>query len=141
MNGWNRRQFLAASAGPWCAGCEPGPKLRTGGKPSPSVAAIWSLAARRRARATRSIRALASAEYMSAIEGQLYDTLTFVNEKVATETLPRRKLVAQARRQGMGVQAARGVTFHNGKSLTPEDVVYSINHHRRQGFRSRWRAR
>uniref|UniRef100_UPI003965AE70 ABC transporter substrate-binding protein n=1 Tax=Agrobacterium fabrum TaxID=1176649 RepID=UPI003965AE70 len=24
----------------------------------------------------------------------------------------------------------KGVQFHNGKELTPEDVIYSLNHHR-----------
>jgi peptide/nickel transport system substrate-binding protein len=30
----------------------------------------------------------------------------------------------------------KGVTFHNGKELTPADVVYSINHHRGEGSKS-----
>ena len=30
----------------------------------------------------------------------------------------------------------RGVTFHNGKSLTPEDVIASVNHHRAEDSKS-----
>ncbi|MBI3898266.1 MAG: ABC transporter substrate-binding protein [Gammaproteobacteria bacterium] len=29
------------------------------------------------------------------------------------------------------IKLRKGVTFHNGKTLTPADVIYSLNHHRR----------
>src|SRR6185437_16082810 len=34
----------------------------------------------------------------------------------------------------------KGVTFHNGKALTAEDVAYSINHHRGKDSKSAARA-
>lgn len=69
-------------------------------------------------------------QYNYQAGGQIFDTLTdlgpdgLVIPALAESWEPRdggRQWVFALR---------RGVTFHNGKTLTPEDVIYSLNHHR-----------
>lgn len=71
-----------------------------------------------------------TATYMQTVGYQWGNCLVEVDEKVeaipelATEWAP------NADASVWVFKLRRGVTFHNGKEMTAEDVVYSVNHHR-----------
>ena len=75
-----------------------------------------------------------TSSYTQIVGPQLYNTLAELDVKnqvqpsLATgwETKPGAKIWV--------VKLRDGVTFHNGKTLTAEDVIYSINHHRGKDF-------
>ncbi|MBM3596564.1 MAG: ABC transporter substrate-binding protein [Alphaproteobacteria bacterium] len=74
--------------------------------------------------------------YVNCLGGQLYDTLTSVDERMQLK--PR---LAESWETGPGakkwvIRLRRGVTFHNGKPLTSADVVFSLNHHRGKDTKS-----
>jgi peptide/nickel transport system substrate-binding protein len=77
-----------------------------------------------------------NSSYMQIVGPQLFNSLAELDVKnqvqpsLATgwETKPGAKIWV--------VKLRDGVTFHNGKSLTPEDVIYSINHHRGKDSKS-----
>ncbi|AVH45230.1 MULTISPECIES: ABC transporter substrate-binding protein [Rhizobium/Agrobacterium group] len=69
-------------------------------------------------------------DYAYNVGLQLFDTLTDLNDD---GTL--RAGLAESWEPANGgsewiFRLRKGVQFHNGKELTPEDVIYSINHHR-----------
>ncbi len=61
---------------------------------------------------------------------QVYDSLSFVNEKMAVVPWLAESWDFKDRAKTWIFKLRRGVTFHNGKSLTAADVVFSINRHR-----------
>jgi peptide/nickel transport system substrate-binding protein len=71
---------------------------------------------------------------------QLYDTLTDVNEH--GELVPELAQSWEARPGAKEwiLKIRSGVTFHNGKTLTAEDVVYSLNLHRGSNSKSAAKA-
>jgi len=69
-------------------------------------------------------------EYMYNVGRQIFNTLTDLNDDGSL-----RPGLAESweSREGASVwviKLRRGVQFHNGKTLDPDDVVYSLNHHR-----------
>ncbi len=69
-------------------------------------------------------------EFMYNVGRQIFNTLTDLNDDGSL-----RPGLAESwdSRQAASVwvfKLRRGVPFHNGKTLTPEDVIYSLNHHR-----------
>jgi peptide/nickel transport system substrate-binding protein len=74
--------------------------------------------------------------YMLCFGPQLYDTLSVVDERVAVKPALAESWAPKAGVKEWVFKLRKGVTFHNGKSLTSADVVYSINHHRGKDSRS-----
>lgn len=71
-----------------------------------------------------------TATHMQVFGSQLYETLAEVDENVKLQP---RLAVSWEPKPGAKewvVKIRKGVTFHNGKSLTAADVVHSYNHHR-----------
>ena len=69
-------------------------------------------------------------DYAYNVGLQLFDTLTDLNDDGSL-----RAGLAESWEPAKGgsewiFRLRKGVQFHNGKELTPEDVIYSINHHR-----------
>jgi len=128
----SRRQFVATGAALAAAAVMPMPSLaqtpRRGGH---LIVGLNS------ASSTDSLDpAFFNTAYINCLGSQIYDTLTFVDEKVqlrprlaeSWETKPGAKVWI--------VKLRRGVTFHNGKTMTAADVVFSLNHHRGKDTKS-----
>lgn len=69
-------------------------------------------------------------DYMYAVGRQIFNTLTDLNDDGSL-----RPALAQSWSSSDGAKVwvftlRRGVQFHNGKTLQPADVVYSLDHHR-----------
>jgi peptide/nickel transport system substrate-binding protein len=72
---------------------------------------------------------LFKAHYMNTVGPQLYDCLTRVDEKVKVQPALAVSWEGKPGAKEWVVKLRKDVTFHNGKTMTPADVVYSINHH------------
>ncbi|WP_445011836.1 ABC transporter substrate-binding protein [Vreelandella stevensii] len=68
-------------------------------------------------------------QYMYHIGRQLFNTLTELNDDGSLAPGLAESWDTQDAVQWV-FQLRQGVTFHNGKTLTAADVVYSLNHHR-----------
>ncbi|MBI3899901.1 MAG: ABC transporter substrate-binding protein [Gammaproteobacteria bacterium] len=83
-----------------------------------------------------------TAAYMQIFAMQLYNTLVEVDigSDIRTQPVARPALAESwdARPGAMEwtLKLRKGVTFHNGKSMTAADVVYSLNHHRKENSKS-----
>jgi peptide/nickel transport system substrate-binding protein len=69
------------------------------------------------------------AQYMNCAGSQLHDMLTRVDAQVRVQPALAVSWESKPGAKVWVVKLRKGVTFHNGKTMTPADVVYSINHH------------
>jgi peptide/nickel transport system substrate-binding protein len=81
-----------------------------------------------------------TADYMYSVATQVYDSLTRVDEKVKVQPGLAESWEGKAGATEWTFKLRNGVTFHNGKSLDAEDVVYSLNHHRGKDSKSALRG-
>ncbi|PXX07863.1 peptide/nickel transport system substrate-binding protein [Paraburkholderia tropica] len=75
-------------------------------------------------------------EYMYNVGRQIFNTLTDLNDD---GSLRSGLATSWESRQGATVwvfKLRQGVLFHNGKTLEPADVIYSLNHHRTKDSQS-----
>ncbi len=77
-----------------------------------------------------------TAAHIMVFGTQLYDTLVMVDDQMTV-----RPALAESWEPKPGVKEwvfklRKGVTFHNGKTVTPADVIYSLNHHRGKDSKS-----
>ncbi|MFO1057624.1 MAG: ABC transporter substrate-binding protein [Dongiaceae bacterium] len=77
-----------------------------------------------------------TAVHMQLIGLQLYSTLTELDLKAQVVPALAESWEAKPGAATWVLKLRKGVTFHNGKSLTPADVVHSINHHRGKDSKS-----
>ncbi|MBI3899328.1 MAG: ABC transporter substrate-binding protein [Gammaproteobacteria bacterium] len=83
-----------------------------------------------------------TASHLQIIGMQLYNTLTEVEIGLDLRAQPAaHPALAESWDAKPGAKEwifkiRKGVTFHNGKTLTPADVVYSLNHHRKPDSKS-----
>jgi peptide/nickel transport system substrate-binding protein len=78
--------------------------------------------------------------YQTTLLLQMYDTLTVLDEKGRVQPSLAETWEARPGAREWIVKLRKGVTFHNGKDVTAEDVVYSINHHRKKDSKSSAKA-
>jgi peptide/nickel transport system substrate-binding protein len=76
------------------------------------------------------------AVFMSSVGGQLYDSLTLVDEQFKVRPAIAKSWDAKPGATEWVFKLRRDVTFHNGKPVTAADVIYSINHHRGKNSQS-----
>ncbi|MBI3900094.1 MAG: ABC transporter substrate-binding protein [Gammaproteobacteria bacterium] len=82
------------------------------------------------------------AAHMQVVSAQLYNTLVDIDAdndgrgKPTARPALAESWEAKPGAKGWVFKIRRGVTFHNGKTLTATDVVYSLNHHRTPDSRS-----
>jgi peptide/nickel transport system substrate-binding protein len=81
-----------------------------------------------------------NSDFQYAAGMQLYDNLVRVNEKFEAVPALAESWEARSGVKEWVLKIRKGVTFHNGKTLTPADVVYSLNHHRGQDSKSMGRG-
>jgi peptide/nickel transport system substrate-binding protein len=81
-----------------------------------------------------------TATFMQVVGGQIYETLTEVDKDVKIQPRLAESWEAKPDAKEWIVKIRKGVTFHNGKSLTAADVVYSYNHHRAKDSKSAAKA-
>jgi peptide/nickel transport system substrate-binding protein len=71
---------------------------------------------------------------------QLYNNLTEVDEKVNIQPALAESWGSNKAATVWTFKIRKGVTFFNGKTLTAQDVVYSLNHHRKPDSKSAAKA-
>src|SRR6185437_2411714 len=71
-----------------------------------------------------------NAEFQYVTGLQLYDNLTVVDEHMNVQPSLAESWEAKPGAREWVFKLRKGVSFHNGKTLTPADVIYSLNHHR-----------
>ncbi len=71
---------------------------------------------------------------------QLYDTLVSVDEQMVAKPALVESWEPKPDLKEWVFKLRKNVTFHNGKSLTPADVIYSLNHHRGKDSKSSAKA-
>jgi peptide/nickel transport system substrate-binding protein len=76
------------------------------------------------------------AEFMHTVGPQLYDPLVRLDENVTPHPALAASWEAKPGAREWVFKLRKGVTFHNGKTMTAADVVYSINRHRGTDSRS-----
>ncbi|MBV9524054.1 MAG: ABC transporter substrate-binding protein [Alphaproteobacteria bacterium] len=81
-----------------------------------------------------------TATFAQVLGQQLYSTLTEVDEKVKVQPALAESWEAKPDAKEWVFRIRKGVTFHNDKTLTAADVVYSINHHRAKDSKSAAKA-
>jgi peptide/nickel transport system substrate-binding protein len=81
-----------------------------------------------------------TATYMQAAGLQFYNTLTEVDEKGKVQPSLAESWEAKPGATEWVVKLRKGVQFHNGKEMKPADVIYSINHHRKEDSQSAAKA-
>ncbi len=72
----------------------------------------------------------ASSSYMKTIMSQLHDRLTVIDPQSVLQPSLAESWETKSGATDWVLKLRRGVTFHNGKEMTAEDVVYSLNQHR-----------
>jgi len=78
--------------------------------------------------------------YMPVVGLQLLNTLTEVDEHGALTPILAESWEPRPGAKGWVLKIRQGVTFHNGKTLTAADVVYSLNRHRGKDSKSAAKA-
>ncbi|HZS84458.1 MAG TPA: ABC transporter substrate-binding protein [Stellaceae bacterium] len=81
-----------------------------------------------------------TATFAQVLGQQLYNTLTEVDEKVKVQPALAESWEGKPGAKEWIFKLRKGVTFHNGKTLTAADVVYSLNHHRAKDSKSAAKA-
>ncbi|MBB3809919.1 ABC transporter substrate-binding protein [Pseudochelatococcus contaminans] len=74
--------------------------------------------------------------YAYYVGRQIFDTLTDLNEDGSLRPALAESWEPRDGARTWVFKLRNGVQFHNGKELTPEDVIYSINHHRGEDSKS-----
>ncbi len=73
---------------------------------------------------------LASNSYIKTVISQLHDRLIAIDPQSALQPSLAESWETKSGATDWVLKLRRGVTFHNGKEMTAEDVVYSLNQHR-----------
>jgi peptide/nickel transport system substrate-binding protein len=74
--------------------------------------------------------------YIHVVKALIYDNLIEVDERLALKPWLAESWEGSDRAKNWVIKLRKGATFHNGKEVTAEDVVYSINHHRKPDSKS-----
>lgn len=74
--------------------------------------------------------------YAYYVGRQIFDTLTDLNEDGSLRPALAESWEPRDGGRTWVFKLRRGVQFHNGKELTPQDVIYSIDHHRGEDSQS-----
>src|SRR5262249_42207665 len=78
--------------------------------------------------------------YQTILMLQMYDTLTVLDEKGRVQPSLAETWEPRPGAREWGIKLRKGGTCHNGRDLTADDVVYSINHHRKKDSKSSAKA-
>jgi peptide/nickel transport system substrate-binding protein len=78
--------------------------------------------------------------YREVMGAQVHDNLVSADEHLAIRPSLAESWEFKTGAKVWVFKIRKGVTFHNGKTLTPADVVYSINHHRGKDSKSMAKA-
>ena len=84
--------------------------------------------------------ALLTGRYVIVVGLQLYDTLVDVDEQLLTKPSLAESWATKPGAKEWVFKLRQSVTFHNGRELTADDVVYSLNRHRGADSKSSARA-
>jgi peptide/nickel transport system substrate-binding protein len=74
--------------------------------------------------------------FTQVLDHQLWNVLTEVDENLRLQPVLAESWEAKPGAKEWVFKIRKGVTFHNGKTLTAADVVYSIDYHRKEGSKS-----
>ncbi len=77
-----------------------------------------------------------TATFAQVVGQQIYNQLTEVDKDVKVQPALAESWEAKPGAKEWIVKLRKGVTFHNGKTMTAADVVYSYNHHRAKDSKS-----
>ena len=77
-----------------------------------------------------------TATYMQVFGSQLYETLTEVDKDLTVQPRLAESWEPKPGAAEWVIKLRKGVTFHNGKTMTAADVIHSYNHHRGKDSKS-----